>query len=144
MLFRSVVAVDAATGRTIWQTFTMEIARPQRNGKLGPSGAGIWSTPTIDVQKEVVYVSTGDNYSGPVTETSDAVLALDMKTGKLLWSRQLTQGDAYNSACNSRTLAPLTRILRRLRALASRRSCRVSIGSSSPLQNPHTTKNGRP
>ena len=40
--------------------------------------------------------ATGDNYSNPVTETSDAVLAFDLKTGKLLWSRQLTQGDAYN------------------------------------------------
>ena len=40
-----------------------------------------------------------------MTETSDAVLAFDLKTGKLLWSRQLTQGDAYNSACSSRTRA---------------------------------------
>ena len=101
----SVVAVDAATGRTLWQTFTMPIAQPQRSGKLGPSGAGIWSTPTIDEQREVVYVATGDNYSAPVTETSDAVLALDLKTGKLLLTRQFTEGDAYNSACNSATRA---------------------------------------
>jgi polyvinyl alcohol dehydrogenase (cytochrome) len=101
----SVVAVDSATGRLLWQTFTMNSARPQPTGKLGPSGAAIWSTPTIDEQKEAVYVATGDNYSDPVTETSDAVLALDLKTGKLLWSRQFTQGDAYNSACNSRTRA---------------------------------------
>jgi polyvinyl alcohol dehydrogenase (cytochrome) len=100
----SVVAVDAATGRTLWQTFTIaEPARPQAAGKLGPSGAAIWSTPTIDEQREAVYVATGDNYSDPVTESSDAVLALDLKTGKMLWSRQFTQGDAYNSACNSRT-----------------------------------------
>jgi polyvinyl alcohol dehydrogenase (cytochrome) len=102
----SVVAVEAATGRTIWQTFTIaQPASARATGKLGPSGAAIWSTPTIDEQKEVLYVATGDNYSDPVTETSDAVLALDLKTGKLLWSRQFTQGDAYNSACNSRTRA---------------------------------------
>ena len=100
----SVVALDAATGRIIWQSFTItEPAKQTGTGKqLGPSGVAIWSTPTLDEQKRVLYVSTGDNYSNPVTETSDAVLAFDLKTGKLLWSRQLTQGDAYNSACSSR------------------------------------------
>jgi polyvinyl alcohol dehydrogenase (cytochrome) len=100
----SVVALDAATGRTIWQSFTIpEPARQQRTARqLGPSGAAIWSTPTIDEQRGALYVATGDNYSNPVTGTSDAVLAFELKTGKLLWSRQLTQGDAYNSGCNSR------------------------------------------
>lgn len=100
----SVVALDAATGRILWQNFTIaEPAKPTGRGKQqGPSGAAIWSTPTIDEQSGALYVATGDNYSNPVTETSDAVLAFDLKTGKLLWSRQLMQGDAYNSACSSR------------------------------------------
>jgi polyvinyl alcohol dehydrogenase (cytochrome) len=102
----SVVALEAATGRTIWQSFTIgEPARPLATGKLGPSGAAIWSTPTIDEQRDALYVATGDNYSDPVTESSDAVIAFDLKTGKMLWSRQFTQGDAYNSACSSRTRA---------------------------------------
>lgn len=102
----SVVALDAATGNTIWQSFTFpEEPKLQATGKVGPSGAAIWSTPTIDEQKGALYVATGDNYSDPVTDTSDAVLAFDLKTGQLLWSRQFTQGDAYNGACNSRTRA---------------------------------------
>ena len=103
----SVVALDAATGRTIWQSFTIaEAAKPAVTGRgQGPSGAAIWSTPTIDEQRGALYVATGDNYSNPVTETSDAVLAFDLKTGKLLWSRQFTQGDAYNSGCSSRARA---------------------------------------
>ena len=107
----SVVALDAATGGTIWQSYTIaEPARPTATGRRqGPSGAAIWSTPTIDEQRGALYVATGDNYSNPVTETSDAVLAFDLKTGKLLWSRQLTQGDAYNSACNSRGAHELSR-----------------------------------
>jgi len=47
----------------------------------------------------MLYVTTGDNYSDPVTTTSDAVLALDIQTGKFLWSRQFTREDAFNIAC---------------------------------------------
>lgn len=103
----SVVALDASTGHTIWQSFTIpDAAKPTGPDKhLGPSGAAVWSTPTVDEQAGALYVATGDNYSNPVTETSDAVLAFDLKTGKRLWSHQFTQGDAYNGACNSRTTA---------------------------------------
>ena len=64
-----------------------------------PSGAPIWSTPAIDAKLNVVYVTTGDNYSEPGTGTSDAFIAIDMKSGKKLWIRQMTANDAYTSAC---------------------------------------------
>ncbi len=103
----SVVALDAGTGATVWKSYTIpEAAKP--TGKTsagiqrsGPSGAAVWSTPTIDVKRNVIYVATGDNYSDPPTETSDAVLAFDRRTGKMLWSRQMTANDAYNLGCNS-------------------------------------------
>jgi polyvinyl alcohol dehydrogenase (cytochrome) len=66
---------------------------------MGPSGVGVWSTPTLDVKRKLLYVTTGDNYSSPSTELSDAVLALDMSSGKVIWSKQVMQGDAYNSSC---------------------------------------------
>ena len=99
----SVVALDAATGSKLWETFTIsETPEPARHGsQIGPSGAAVWSTPTIDEKLGIVYVATGDNYSNPATETSDSVLALDLKTGKLLWSRQLVNGDAYNVGCST-------------------------------------------
>jgi polyvinyl alcohol dehydrogenase (cytochrome) len=103
----SVVALDAATGQKLWQTFTIpDAAKPTRKNaagkqQYGPSGAGIWSTPTIDEQLGVLYVATGDNYSDPPTKTSDAILAMDLKTGKLLWSQQLTENDAYNTGCST-------------------------------------------
>ena len=56
--------------------------------------AGVWTTPTIDPERNVMYVTTGDNYSEPTTGTSDAVLALALDSGKILWSKQLTAGDA--------------------------------------------------
>lgn len=101
----SVVALDAATGKKLWQTFTIpEEPKPTHKNpagkqQFGPSGAGVWSTPTIDEKSGVLYVATGDNYSDPPTNTSDAVLAMDLKSGELLWSKQLTQNDAYNNAC---------------------------------------------
>jgi polyvinyl alcohol dehydrogenase (cytochrome) len=101
----SVVALDAGTGKKIWQTFTIpESAKPTRKSpagiqQYGPSGAGIWSTPTIDEKLGVLYVATGDNYSDPPTKTSDAILSMDLKTGQLRWSRQLTENDAFNNGC---------------------------------------------
>ena len=59
---------------------------------FGPSGAGVWSTPTVDAARGVLYVTTGDNYSEPATATSDAIMALDLKTGRILWSQQTTSG----------------------------------------------------
>jgi polyvinyl alcohol dehydrogenase (cytochrome) len=53
----------------------------------------------LDVDRKILYVGTGDNYSAPATKTSDAVMALDMESGKMLWIRQLTEKDAWNSAC---------------------------------------------
>jgi polyvinyl alcohol dehydrogenase (cytochrome) len=101
----SVVALDAATGKQIWKTYTIsEEAHPTKKSKngtqlWGPSGAAIWSSPTIDVKRNALYVTTGDNYSHPPTATSDAFLAMDLDSGKLLWSRQITASDVWNTAC---------------------------------------------
>jgi polyvinyl alcohol dehydrogenase (cytochrome) len=103
----SVVALDAATGKTLWQTYTIQDpAKPVRKSSAGteesgPSGASIWSAPTIDEKLGALYVATGDNYSDPPTNTSDAILAMDLRSGKLLWSKQMTSNDAYNTACGA-------------------------------------------
>jgi polyvinyl alcohol dehydrogenase (cytochrome) len=67
------------------------------NPKCGPSGASIWSVPTLDPKRNLIYVTTGDNFSSPATLTSDAVLALDPATGRIVWSRQMTAGDIFPS-----------------------------------------------
>lgn len=101
----SVMALDAATGKRNWKTYTIQDA-PQPTGKSkagtqlhGPSGASVWSTPTFDEKTGLLYVATGDNYSEPATQTSDAILALDAKTGKIVWSKQLTVNDVFNNGC---------------------------------------------
>ena len=103
----SVVALDAATGKKMWQTFTIpEEPKPTRKSPagtqlFGPSGAGVWSTPTIDEKLGVLYVATGDNYSDPPSKTSDAIVAMDLKTGAFLWSSQLLENDAFTNGCLS-------------------------------------------
>lgn len=101
----SIVAFDGATGKQLWKTYTIsEEAHATEKNKndtqlWGPSGAPIWSSPTIDTKSNVLYVTTGDNYSHPSTKTSDAFLAMDLDSGKILWSRQMTSSDVWNTAC---------------------------------------------
>lgn len=100
----SVHAFDAATGASLWQTFTTEPSTPRDRNALfirrwGPSGAPIWSAPTIDVARKRLYVGTGENYSQPTNTLSDAILALDLEDGRILWSRQFTARDAWNMSC---------------------------------------------
>ena len=108
----SITALRLADGREVWKTYTVP-RRPEVTGKtavgtvtLGPSGVGVWSTPTVDPARRRMYITTGNNYSQPGTDTSDAVMALDMDTGRILWTRQVLQGDVYNSACASATKGP--------------------------------------
>jgi len=102
----AVVALDAATGRTIWRTYTLPDAQPRAKNRIGtqlwgPSGVSIWAAPTIDVKRGLLYVGTGDNHSAPPSDTSDAVIAMALDSGKIAWTRQLATGDMGNVACVS-------------------------------------------
>ncbi len=101
----SLSALDAGSGKVIWKSYTIpEEPHPVRKNsrgveQWGPSGAGVWSAPTVDPKRHAIYVTTGDSYSDPVARTSDAFVAFDLDSGRILWSRQITQGDAFNAAC---------------------------------------------
>ncbi len=100
----SLVALNAATGTQVWKTYTIEPPKPTSKNKVGtqlwgPSGAPIWSSPAIDTQRNAVYVTTGNNYSGPASDKSDAFVAFDLASGKILWSRQMTAADDWNTSC---------------------------------------------
>ena len=103
----SVQAVDAWNGERAWKTHTIpeepvpQLANAAGVVQLGPAGAAIWSAPTIDAKLRRLYVTTGDNYSDPPTDDSDAIIAYSLDSGRRLWSRQFTEGDAYNMGCNS-------------------------------------------
>jgi polyvinyl alcohol dehydrogenase (cytochrome) len=100
----AVTALDAATGAKMWTTHTMPEAKPVRDrgdGKMlwGPSGAPIWTSPAIDEKRGVLYVGTGESTSEPAWETTDAILAIDLKDGALRWSFQATPNDIFLSGC---------------------------------------------
>jgi polyvinyl alcohol dehydrogenase (cytochrome) len=61
----------------------------------------VWLSPTIDEKFGALYVATGNNHSDPPTKTSDAILAIDLRTGKLLWAKQMRMGDAFNDGCGT-------------------------------------------
>jgi polyvinyl alcohol dehydrogenase (cytochrome) len=101
----NVAALDAATGKTLWRTYVIaDEAKPYRTTAsgaqmLGPAGAAIWSAPTIDAKRGVLYVATGDSYTDAPNTGSDAVMALDLVSGAVRWSRQVTANDNYLVGC---------------------------------------------
>lgn len=107
----SLVALDANSGKPVWQSYMIDqpARRTRKNSSgvqmWGPSGAPIWSSPTIDARHHRIYVATGNNYAGPPTNTSDAIIALSLDSGRILWSHQLTAHDLWNIACVSQTKA---------------------------------------
>jgi polyvinyl alcohol dehydrogenase (cytochrome) len=103
----SVAALDAESGEVEWKTYVIPDP-PQRRGTSavgtplwGPAGAGIWSPPTVDVARRALYVATGNAYSAPASPASDAVVALDLATGAIRWTRQVTANDVYISNCRA-------------------------------------------
>jgi len=100
-----VASYDAQSGTRVWTSYTIaERAVPQKKTSRGtqlwaPAGAGVWSSPSIDLKRRVVYVATGNAYTEPAAPGSDAVIAFDLETGKRLWTKQVMANDAYVRDC---------------------------------------------
>ena len=101
-----VAAFDASTGKMLWKGYSIP-KEPRDTGRkngigvpiVGPAGAPVWNSPTIDAKRRLLYVGTGEAYTSPAADTSDAVLAFALDTGKLVWHRQLLAKDAWNMSC---------------------------------------------
>ena len=101
-----VVSVDAASGELNWRAHVIDEpsaetgeTNPFGAARKGPAGAPVWNSPTIDAERGVLYVGTGEAYTSPAVDTSDAVLAFSLATGERQWAKQLLGGDAWNMAC---------------------------------------------
>jgi len=101
----SVVALDANTGKQIWKSWVVpEEPKPyltQPNGVVlyKPAGGAVWNSPTVDPLRNAVYFGTGDATTAPPAVTTDGIMAVDINTGKLLWSFQATEGDVFMGGC---------------------------------------------
>ena len=97
----SLVALDTSTGTTLWKRYTIPApAVEQFKNALGvpqfaPSGAGLWSAPTIDTKRRLIYFTTGNSYSEPADENSDAVFAIDLASGEVKWRTQTRPDDSW-------------------------------------------------
>ncbi|UNU09929.1 PQQ-binding-like beta-propeller repeat protein [Xanthomonas translucens] len=108
----SVAALDLKTGKLLWSF---------RTAPEGYTGAAVWGTLALDPQRQRVYATTGNNYSVPLDVARcvknangdktaqlaclapdnyvDSVLALDMRSGKPVWTRRLQGADAWSLSC---------------------------------------------
>jgi polyvinyl alcohol dehydrogenase (cytochrome) len=105
----SVVALDVATGVIKWKTFTVP---------AGYYGGAIWgSTGAADVNRNQLYMATGNNYAVPQSVLDclgtggtpaacmaadnhfDSIIALDMTSGVVKWAGRGLPYDAWNVAC---------------------------------------------
>ena len=97
-------ALDAATGREIWKTYTIpdvpKVVGKNSRGKdmLAPAGAGVWATPTLDVKRRALYFTTGNAFAG-TPRTANSVMAMNIDTGKVLWSMQALPLDTWHNGC---------------------------------------------
>jgi outer membrane protein assembly factor BamB len=58
------------------------------------TGAMVWSTVSVDLKEQVVYASTGNNYT-VVGGGSDAIHAIDLENGERKWRKQVREGDIW-------------------------------------------------
>jgi polyvinyl alcohol dehydrogenase (cytochrome) len=96
----SMVAFDADTGEEVWRYWT-SCGRQNAGRDNCPAGASegagvsVWASPAVDVRRGLVYFGTGQHYATPTTDRSDALVALDLRTGREVWRHQFTAGDVW-------------------------------------------------
>jgi polyvinyl alcohol dehydrogenase (cytochrome) len=107
----SLTSLDERTGKVMWRTYMIpDEAQPRGTSSAGvtlygPAGAAVWSAPTIDAKRGLIYVGSGNTYTGAAAAASDAVVALNL-SGKIEWTRQLFPKDVFVSGCRAQSDNP--------------------------------------
>jgi polyvinyl alcohol dehydrogenase (cytochrome) len=102
----SLVALDAYRGKILWKSYSItEPLKPFKKSAAGtqmygPAGGAIWSAPTVDAKRKLIYAATGDSYTEAATGGADAIIAFDIETGKVAWINQVTPNDNFLVGCN--------------------------------------------
>jgi polyvinyl alcohol dehydrogenase (cytochrome) len=106
-----IAALDANTGKQVWKTYTLpdvptEQTTPDGKRFIGTGGVGVWGPITIDPKRSAIYISTGNTFSGKDVGRSDAIMALDLNTGKVLWVVQDEHEDVWHTGCGHNAGVP--------------------------------------
>lgn len=101
----SMAALNAFTGKLLWKTYSIsEEPKPHKKNSAGtqlygPAGAAIWSAPTLDLKRGVLYAGTGNSYTDVPTGGADAIIAFELATGKIRWASQVLPNDNFIMNC---------------------------------------------
>lgn len=121
----AIVALNANTGKLLWKTYTVpsndEGEDSNRPGYY--SGGAVWgSAPVIDPARGLLFIGTGNNYTvpagictqpgqtsctpPPANDHVDSILALNLKTGAVVWAFRTLASDTWTAACTRRICGP--------------------------------------
>ena len=99
-----VAGYDAATGKRLWQFYTVPAPGTSWVPAQGHHGGGaVWTTPTFDPSSGLLYVPVGNpspDYFGQIRPGpdpyTDSVVALRAQGGALVWYRQEVAHDLWD------------------------------------------------
>ncbi len=110
----SVAALDIATGRMLWKSYLVN-EEPRPYGKtlagvqeLGPAGVPVLASPTVDIERGLVYVATGSSYTSIEQPLADAIVAFSLADGSLRWVKKPVPKEAAAAGFDS---SPILRTL---------------------------------
>ncbi len=83
-------AFNATTGAFVWHT----PVSPSGSG-FGPSG-GAWSTASVDEDLHLIFAGTTNAMLPPASPLTDAIVAIDYRTGEVEWHQQYTKNDVFS------------------------------------------------
>jgi outer membrane protein assembly factor BamB len=114
-----VAAFEPRSGRVLWKydvgpepkeldpPVTLRYGTVEKTYHYGPSTSSVWCTPSYDAETQTLFFGT-DCHNSPrqptkedprlSTQHSDAVIALDARTGAEKWVTQVTPDDVWNYA----------------------------------------------
>jgi len=114
----AIVALNAQTGRILWQSYSL----PDNGGVPGGyAGSTMFSPPAVDLPAGLVYGTFGQPYTEPATVAAcnaaaangfsesceqpgsylESIVAFDLKTGMPVWSYRVEGHDPWVRACGS-------------------------------------------
>ena len=104
----SISALNAVTGEVLWKTYMVDEPKPRgKNASgtqlYGPAGVSVWSAPTVDPKRGLLYAATGNGFADPIPPASDAIVALSLATGAIQWIKQLYPGDVWIMGCDQQS-----------------------------------------